>query len=502
MKKCVCCILMLLLLCSCGINGEIKEASGTKMPIDLNSTYDCNDLIIEDFIISVNDDEGKIPQIKGLKDTSVQNKINTDMKKRAMELIDKYSTARHVDYYTYSNFANVISISFGLGFEEEPYYENIYFNYNLLDGERLKLEDLFMDDADILTIVRQAFYNSFTLYGNYDTETELFTLDENQLYKTVKSFMANENRQFAFTPTEIYFYNKTDMASVKMIDIYDQVCIYSNFTTPDSIYTGEYQGFKNIFTCATSNYEIFDMIEYGFQEENLWTDITVGESYFPYESPLDADKKEEFNLFRTEKLNEAKEEIERMRKVAKENPDKFYVLLLKPNVNIYCDSEYENGEWHYTYSSMASFHENIHTIEMTMDFYNSTFKNILVENYRYDYFAMRGGAYFDPEADFGFPPSYVTRDSLYNYHTGEKVTTLEELFYPDSGYMDYIRERTVDYLTKTMNVSTEGAELMFPDAVFTIEGTTIRVSIPYAEECNALISLYEFDKSMLKIWEE
>ena len=42
-------------------------------------------------------------------------------------------------------------------------------------------------------------------------------------------------------------------------------------------------GYKNIFTCANGNYDIFENIEYGYLEDNFWYDITIGSSYEEYE---------------------------------------------------------------------------------------------------------------------------------------------------------------------------------------------------------------------------
>ena len=62
------------------------------------------------------------------------------------------------------------------------------------------------------------------------------------------------------------------------------------------------------------------------------------------------------------------------------------------------------------------------------------------ETYRYEYFAMRGGAWLDAEADDGAVVTHITDEKLYNYYTGEEYISVEDVFYEDSGYEFFIEE--------------------------------------------------------------
>ncbi len=364
--------------------------------IDLYGTYDENDLLIEEFLLTKNDEELKIPQIKGLKKLSVQDKINNEIMEKATELIEKYPHVNYTYFYDFANFANVLSICFRVGFDHEPYGDSVYFNYNLVDGSHLTLEDLFLEGTNILQIVRSSFYKSMALYGNFDDETYVHSPDENAVYKAVTNFMSSK-KDFAFSPSEIYFYDGDNMASVKTLDIYDCVGIYSKFLTKESIFTGEYEGYKNVFTCADTNYDLFDVIEYGYAEDNLWYDFTVGENYISSDDPPSDERLEKFNAFREKTINSMRSEIDKARLTATQNPDKFYVLLVKPSVNIDVDSEYFDGDWHYTYYDTATVNLSVQLYEMPIDHYEAVFKDKIIETYRYDYFTMRGGAYFYEE---------------------------------------------------------------------------------------------------------
>lgn len=409
MKKALLLLIFTLVLSGCSSPPELTG-------IDLYGTYNQNDLLVDETVKPLNEeDEIKIPVIKGLKDTAVQDKINNEIYTRATALIEKYPVINYANYYTRANFANVISISFSVGFDEEPYAEHIYFNYSLTDGKKLKLEDLFMPDADILSIVRTSFYKELAFYGKYDHEKQLHSPDENEVYKVVKDFMAEEDKQFAFSPSGIYLYQNNNFAEIKMLDYAEDIAIYSRYMTKESIFTSEYEGYKNIFTCADTQYDLFDIIEYGYIEDNLWYDFTVGETYIPYDNPPEDARLAKFEVFRQKAIEQECTNLETFRETAKANPDKFYIVLSKPSFHMDNDFEYENGQWHYTYYDTATIYSNTQLFEMPMEVYEAVYKDKIIETYRYEYFAMRGGAWLDTENLEGATFSEITDTQTVNY---------------------------------------------------------------------------------------
>ena len=107
--------------------------------INLYGTYEQNNLKTEEieYYVESEDKNIKILQIKGLKNKSVENKINNSLKEKAIEAINS-------NIELYANFSNVISSAYG--------------NYRLTDGEKIELEDLFTKDTDLRSIVRMALY--------------------------------------------------------------------------------------------------------------------------------------------------------------------------------------------------------------------------------------------------------------------------------------------------------------------------------------------------------
>ncbi len=83
--------------------------------LDLYGTYNENDLIIESVpFASFNGEMAEIPQIKGLKNKEIENKINKDIKNKMKKEIDafeeKYSEVGYFNSTDYANFSNIISL--------------------------------------------------------------------------------------------------------------------------------------------------------------------------------------------------------------------------------------------------------------------------------------------------------------------------------------------------------------------------------------------------------
>ncbi len=471
-------------------------------PIDLYGTYDTNPILIDSLTENVGDVEISIPQIKGLKDTSVQKKINDDMYAKVHQLLDKYEAINYANFYTYANFANVVSISFNVGFGYQPYSDIIYFNYNLIDGNELKLEDLFFKDTDLLDIVRSSFYKSTVMYGNYDSETFIVSPNEEKLVKLVKSYMESDNKKFAFTPVSILFYSGDSMADALMIDYYDIITIYSKYLTDEDIYTGEYENFKNLFTCSPCQYDIFEQIEYGYIEDNMWYDFTAGYDYIPQNGEgFDEKKVEQYTELKESMYEKFHALIDDYRKTAQNNPDTFYMVLFKPNSNLYISSEYENRTWYNTFSNLANISNRVYIYSMPLKIYEESFKDLIVETYRYEYFAMRGGAYFfEDELPNGVHLETRTTAYLYNYITGEEYSSLKDIFYEDSGYIDVIKDRVADRLSFQSDLPKD-VDSLIEEMSLSLDGSMIVASFPSMEDFSVYIFLDDFDKSMLKIFD-
>lgn len=487
-------------------NKEIssKQEAG----IDLYGTYNENDLVINELYETFSGEEIKIPQINGLKNKQIEEKINQDIYNRCFNYLEESAknivdfSQMYTSYDIMSNFSNIISIN---------YYMNVnvhlHLNYNLLTGERLKLEDIFLKDTDILEIVRDAYRERLSNYSysfEFIDDNGVAIFDENELYKIVKGYMNTSEKDFMLSPSEIYFYFNDSGASVKLIDIADKVSIYTKYLTDESIYEKNDIGRKNIFTLVETNYDLFDVIDYGYLEDNFWYDVTVSKMYFP-DGQVETEKMEKFNDYAKTLTNEAYDKVNEYKEKAKSNPDKFYILICIPNVSMYNDGKYESGEWIYTYSNMAISNLNTKVYEMPIELYNSKYKDKIIDAYRNNYFVMRGGMYYsieEPESGDSVIYEKVEEQRKYNYITNEEITDLSEIFNEDVNYMETLEKMVRRELIEFYEYTEDETEQLVKSAKYDFKGWDIKVDIPQVENFRFTIHLSTFDKTMLNIFDK
>lgn len=464
--------------------------------IDLYGTYDENDLLIETMLAPREDDiEIEIPQINGLKDEEIQKKINQDMYNRIGVLLRSYPQANYGNYYVRGNFANVLSIRYHVG--DGNRYDTLYLNYNLVTGERLALEDLFLQDADIIRCVRRAFYDMLAQESIYDMDMEweqatVVSPDENQVYKLVKGYMESE-KEFIFSPAEITFYYGNYVAALNMVDAADQLAVYSRFMTEESIFTRDDIGFKNAFTCVDTQYDAFEKIEYGYLEPNLWYDITCWHTYV--EDWLEEEKRERYLAVKETEYASMYQKMEEYREIAKNNPDKFYLLFFRPDANVYYSSHSDR----YTNIATISIREEV--FEMPMEVFEETYLDKLIAAYRYIYFAMAGGAYVGWNEEDGVIRNLIEETKVYNYITGKELTEMEDLFYKYSGYMNVIKENTRDALAWKTDYAQSAINALADTLECRLDGICVYVTIPSWDDFYLRVVPGEFEDSMMKLFE-
>jgi len=207
-----------------------------------------------------------------------------------------------------------------------------------------------------------------------------------------------------------------------------------------------------------------------------------------------------FSNFKEGIYQEINEKINEYREIAKNNPDKFYILLSKPNVNVYSKSDYIDRKWHHTYSDLVTVYENINIFEMPISLYEDIYKDKLINAYRYEYFEMGGGVYLDTDANDGATVTKLDEQKLYNYITGEEVLKTEDVFYEGSGYVETIKEKTKENLIEKYNYSETEVEELLENINYELDGTQVNVTIPNLDNFMTIIYFDRFDESMMKIF--
>lgn len=147
-------------------NNFININKPTEKTIDLSGTYSQNDLIIEEIAYEGTNKKFKIPQINGLKNKKVQEKINIHIKNSIYDKIksvleNNKESEISSSYHIRANFSNVLSVYFNIWTvygSDGNVNDTIRLNYELIDGENLKFEDIFKQDEDLRGILRLAIY--------------------------------------------------------------------------------------------------------------------------------------------------------------------------------------------------------------------------------------------------------------------------------------------------------------------------------------------------------
>lgn len=452
-------------------NNEISNNEKNDIPtenkektLDLYGTFNENDLLIEKVIKSFDgEDSIEIPQISGLKDKQIENKVNADIEKRVNDKIkeikgnggEEIDTTRYSIYYR--GFSNVISFNFTIRYvnNDNRNYEDLFFNYELVNGERLKFEDLFTSNADIINIIRRAYYREissnvsywfenegdiyfdkekntwFGLREIYDENTYQYieeyqeyvpNLSEYDINKKIKEF-ENSKDEFYFTPSRLIFGG----ASIEFKDIADDVVIYDKYLTEESLFENDNIGQKNLFTCATVNeYGYNDILqlhqEYSLAEENLFYEIYVSGMYA---TEIEKLPKEFIDEIYERIMEYSKDILEEYKELAKKNPDKFYTAYINSYIS------YDGIE---AISNLL----DVNTYSMIVDL-DISYKEELIKELRecYRYYNLQFYNYSGMDYALGYGCDIFQENNINYYALREEkiekvydVNTLEEVTLP------------------------------------------------------------------------
>ena len=152
-------------------------------------------------------------------------------------------------------------------------------------------------------------------------------ITEDYLNEIMKKFM-KEEKNFYYSPTGICIVLDRGTCYCYFKDIANEVTIYDKYLTKESIYESQDIGMKNLWTCyEMPDYGEKKYIEYGLANENLYYEIS--DAHDSYDTLKDDENYQNFkNKITNHVIKSAKEKIEEYKKIAKENPQKFYILYL------------------------------------------------------------------------------------------------------------------------------------------------------------------------------
>ncbi len=249
--------------------------------VDTEQRYIENKLWISDYCTSSGENlVCKSIRISGLKDKTIEKKINDDIEKYENEFKNlvyerqKEEGESYHDYYVKgevkANFSNVLSILMSVcGYASYEYLGIKGLNYDLTTGNELKIEDIFLPSVDTDMYAEEKIYRwrmnrdskeipkeTISFEGMTEDEIMSYVMDihyrvdnfgEAKYIGYVKKYK-NSEKEFVFTPEQLEMYCK-----YKIVDYYDngidnygvtipyanhpeEVIIFNKFITEDSIF--------------------------------------------------------------------------------------------------------------------------------------------------------------------------------------------------------------------------------------------------------------------------
>lgn len=331
---------------------KVKDVAG----IDLQGTYNQNDLTIEEKKVTKEKAEIQYCQIYGLKDKLIQDNINNELRQIALnyylEEIDDLDEVINVSVtmWNTANFGNTLSFETYYVAKKDDNGDGLYqgfkcLNYDLVTGEEITIDKMFTSDAPMKTILRRSAY--YSLVKNSKLENNLsgdFVVSdygdiEDEVAKFINLYNNDKINEFYFTPSEIcIYYEENKIISVSMQDYAEYIAIYNRYLTEESIFEVTTVGFKNLFTLTDRDKDVWYYNNYQ-NENNYYIDITIG--FFETEADENTKK------FIQNKITNIEKEIEKTKAYASKYTDKFYILNyhidISTNENLICYKERGNS---------------------------------------------------------------------------------------------------------------------------------------------------------------
>ncbi len=282
-------------------------------------------------------------QISGLKNKELENRINAELKEKALKEEKEYNECKNVwvSSTCHGNFANVLSVSIYKCIYNEENTDDITYtdviNIKLDTGEHISFEELFTPDSSLKSIVTKCTYNYF--YEEIGREAEIngeskadYSVIENKVSKVMKDINNTEELKFVFNERYIYLY--PNYIIIPMIDFYQSINVYNLVNPEESLYeNGDVENSIYVFGLdfskgiefkdKISKYIYLNMFnyyktdDYSYEGENSMTEKTsraynenidkIKDCIIEYEKSLNTNKGAFYNIY---SYNENEDNIE------------------------------------------------------------------------------------------------------------------------------------------------------------------------------------------------
>ena len=183
-------------------------------------------------------------KVVGLKDKTIEAKINAEIKAAYDQALERYGRLNTRIYCNVeANFGGLLSIEVHVSDQYDPVTTLVF---RLDTGEAPKFNDLFLKGTSIAAIVEDALYQDrlFALqedcYYDYDTRDECLRqaaskVNMAEIEQAIHEYRSNPDLKFSIDSRLIYFELKNSRARVQLELIWDKIAFYKRFENDDLI---------------------------------------------------------------------------------------------------------------------------------------------------------------------------------------------------------------------------------------------------------------------------
>lgn len=383
------------------------NSNDSKYLVEFSDKYTYNPISIKDIeykegTIKINgENQDKISvfyvQIAGLLDIEIQDKINKEIKDAVFTLNKDLTSKQQYNGYAYvqGNFANILSVqicTYVYENNEAVKEHEIYLNFNLATGEKIKFLDLFADNTPMNSIIYDLKYKALAWDTHinmdmsekeWDNATNMDKRDTSQyediILQAINRYkkLDKDKIDFFVTPNRIVAYlgiNEGGEIGSYVIDIYkyaEYITLFKKFLTDKVIYESIPKTEALVFN------DYLGFIPEYYQTDNLFLCVLDGHN-FEYEQEIEKEEIENYSSqavsIKKNMLKQLKEKIvSEVKKIATKNTKNGYVarFLSFSNIDVYSN---DYGEEAIIYVSYYGELE-----EMTKEYFSSNAYRLLAK---------------------------------------------------------------------------------------------------------------------------
>lgn len=225
------------------IAGDIEKTSDVVSGVSLDDTYSTNGLTYTYKEDEENDIFIRYPIISGLRDKSVQDSINSQILERIKKILDSNNFKNNSDDSAYAdasvvgNFSDVLSVKIFVRFNNE-FSKNYGVNFRLDNGEKIKINEFFIDNAPTKNIITSSAYKTFAIsyYTNEGLSNQFYSNIESDILKFLIDYNNGKVAEFSFTPMYVELYRDGKTVRIEMSQYAKYIAIYDRFKSSSNLY--------------------------------------------------------------------------------------------------------------------------------------------------------------------------------------------------------------------------------------------------------------------------